>query len=102
LTPLESPHAHAERNARLLLCRFPAHRDAQLIKEKLLENQSLVRLRAKRIQRFKQIRPRRKMDELDCFAREGNLCRPSSSPATDQEAFPKILKCCVDDPAHHA
>ena len=60
--------AHPECDARLLLRCFPAQRNAQLVKEKFLKNQALLRLRAKRIQRFDRLRLRRKVDEVDRVA----------------------------------
>ena len=60
--------AHAKRDPRLLLRRFLPHGDAQLVKEKFLENQAQVGLRTKRIQRLDRFRRGRKMHELDRFA----------------------------------
>ena len=94
--------AHAECDARLLLRCFPAQRNAQLVKEKFLENQTLVRLRAKRIQRLDRLRLRRKVDEVDRVAPGWKLVpREQLRGQRIGNRAAKIFKRRINDPPHH-
>ena len=95
--------AHAKRDPRLLLRRLLPHRDAQLVKEKLLENQPQVRRRAKRIQRLDRFRRGRKMHELDRVApRRKFVARQNFRGQRIGQRAGKFFERQINDAPHRA
>ncbi len=94
--------ANAKGNARMSLHFFPAQREAQLIKEKLLENQAAVCRRAKLVEKLQGHIGGRKMNEAKGVAAGRKIisCEQRGGQSVERRCG-KILQGAVDNPPQY-
>src|SRR4029077_20100921 len=91
--------ANAKGDARAALPFFPAQRQAQLVKEKLLEDQAAVRRRAKLVQRLQGHVCRGKMDKAKGVGAAGKtISREQRRGQSIEGNRGKILQSAIDKP----